>query len=177
MKIVCFRLGAFLRPKSFRKEQNKQINRCPDSLNYYTIDVYLYQPTYREFICTKLFLFCDDLWESLLFMRIFLNLSLSVIIFSSLWLSVKIYDHPCESIFLILYENKQAYEYHHLKQIFYHQNTITIFFLISYVPILCFLIWILFILCLTTFLLNKVSLNSLNSVFTINIFHRTHLWL
>ena len=34
--------------------------------------------------------------------------------------------------------------------------------LISYVPNLCFLLWIILILCLIIFLLNKVSLNSLN---------------
>ena len=64
---------------------------------------------------------------------------------------------------LFLQRNKQEYESHHLKQIFCHQNTIMIF-LISYVPILCFLLWNLFILCLSIFLSNKVSLTSLNSV-------------
>ena len=38
------------------------------------------------------------------------------------------------------------------------------FLLIFYFPRLCFLLWILLILCLSIFLLNKVSLNLLNSV-------------
>ena len=65
--------------------------------------------------------------------------------------------------FLSLYENNPAYEYHHLKQIFYHQNTIMIFLLTSYVPFSCFLFWILLILCLVTFLFSKVFSYSFNS--------------
>ena len=71
-----------------KKSQNFYLKKLFFFSFYYTIDVYPYQPTYQEFICTHLFLF--------------------VII--------------CD--FLSLYENKQAYEYDHLKQIFYHQKQI-----------------------------------------------------
>ena len=73
-------------------------------------------------------------------------------------------DHLWESIFLSLYENKQAYQYHYLKQIFYHQNMIMIFCRFPMFPFYVFLPWILLILCVTIFMLNKVPLNSLNSV-------------
>ena len=43
-------------------------------------------------------------------------------------------------------------------------------FLSSYVPSLCFLAWILLTLCVSIFLLSKVSLNSLNSVTTFTLF-------
>ena len=46
-------------------------------------------------------------------------------------------------------------------KIFQHDKDIL---LISYVESLCFLAWILFILCLIIFLLNKIFLNSLNSI-------------
>ena len=88
--------------------KNRLARNCPNNLIYYTTDVYPYQPTYRASIYTHLFLFatiCEDLFESSL-----------------------IYDHLCESIFLILYENKQVCEFQHLKQMFYHQNTIMIFY-------------------------------------------------
>ena len=102
--LICI----FVRLKFLRKK-NKQTGNCLDNLIYYTTDVYPHQATYR-----------DHLWESHLFIRIFLNPSY-------LWESLLIYDHLCESIFSSLYENKQAYESHHLKQLFYHQNTIMIF--------------------------------------------------
>ena len=172
---------------------------CPDSLFYYTTNVYPLQPTYRElfftkfssnlfyhiylfsFVCTHficqnfllLMIVCENLFlymttceNFFLFMIIYENLFLIIIIcenfslfvrtYFHLWESLFIYyrlqkiflinDHLRESLFLSLYENKQAYEYHHV-------------LLISYVPILCFLLWILFSWCLTTFSLNKVSLN------------------
>ena len=74
---------------------------------YYTTDMHPYQPTYCASIYMHLFLF--------------------VTIFENFFESLLRYDHLCESIFLSLYENKQAYESHHLKQIFYHQNMIMIF--------------------------------------------------
>ena len=106
-----------------------------------------YQPPYQKFIFMNLFLtvwIFDYLWESLLFERTFLNPS-------HLWESLLIYDHLWESIFLSLYENKQVYEYHHLKQIFYHQNTIVIscWFLMFqfydfYFEFFSFCVWLLF---------------------------------
>ena len=86
---------------------SKKINRLEIVLItslYYTTEVYPYQPTYRKFICTHFFLFViicenlfflwesfeslliyDHLWESLLFMRIFLNLFLFMIICENLF--------------------------------------------------------------------------------------------
>ena len=142
------------------------------------------------FVCTYFYLWeslliYDELWES------FLNhshLLAPILISENLFSSVCTYFYLWESVFLSLYENKPAYEYcHHLKEIFYHQNTIVIFCWFHKYQFYVFLLWILFILCLTTFLLNRVFLNSLKSVmifppfccirfFTINIFHRMHLW-
>ena len=142
-KSFILRFGDFLCPHNFsskKKKKNKKKNRFEIVLIssiYYTTDVYPYQPAYWEFFCIHLFLFAI-ICENLFFICGFLS----------------------------LYENKQAYKYHHLEQIFYHQNTIMIFcwYFIIYVPNLCFLLWILLILCLSTFLLNKVASNSLNSV-------------
>ena len=95
---------------------------------------------------------CDHLWESLLFTRIFLNLSYlwESLFCENLFESLLFYDHLWESIILSLFENKLVYESHHLKQIFYHQSIDILS--ISYVPILCFCleffsfcVWVLFI--------------------------------
>ena len=169
-------VSVFVRLKSFRK---KKINRFKiifvTSINY-TTDVYTPQPTYREFICTHLFLLViicknifflwesfwissylweslliyDHLWVSLLFMRISLNLFLLMVIcqnlfFKSLWKWVSVWTPSFRTDLL---SSK-------------HDNDILS---ISYIPTLCFLAWILLILCLIIILLNKVSLNSLNSV-------------
>ena len=91
-------------------------------------------------------------------MRIFFNPSY-------LWESLLVYDHMWESIFWTLYENKLVYESHHFKKkIFYHQNTVMIFCWYHMFQVCVLLFWILFILCLVILLLNKVFLNSLNSV-------------
>ena len=58
---------------------------------------------------------------------IYMHLFLFVTICEKHFESLLIYDNLCESIFLGLYENKQAYEDHHSKQIFYHQKQIMIF--------------------------------------------------
>ena len=71
-------------------------------------------------------------------MRIFLNHFFFIIICVNLF-------------FLSLYENKLVYEFYHLKQIFYDQKDDNDIFLISYVPSLCFLLWILLILRLSNF--------------------------
>ena len=86
---------------SMQKASKHKITNFP-SLRRFATAVYPYQPAYKEFICTHLFLFviiCENpflLWESF---------GISII-----------------CVNLCLYENKQAYECHHLKQIFYHQN-------------------------------------------------------
>ena len=70
-------------------------------------------------------------------------------------------------IFLASYslcENKQVYKHHHLKQIFYNQNMIIMFCWICMFQFYFFLLWILFILYLVIFLLNKMSLYSLNFI-------------
>ena len=108
-----------------------------------------FPPTQRHFFSSprnyfhlwKSLLIYDHLWESFLshnhlWKSFFIcqNLFSSECTYFFLWefydhlqKSFRIYDHLSESIFLSLYENKQVYEYHHLKQIFYHQNTIIIF--------------------------------------------------
>ena len=95
--LVGFGWFALLFTHNLFKKNNKLAWNCLDSLIYCTTDVYPYQPAYWEFICSHLFFFFDNLWESLLFMRIFFI---------------------CD--FLSLYENKLVYEYHYLKQIFCH---------------------------------------------------------
>ena len=75
---------------------------------YYTTGVYPCQPTYQEYIFMHLFLFLI-ICENFFFLWEFFWIS------SYLWSSVRIY-------FLSLYENKQEYEYHHLKQISCHNN-------------------------------------------------------
>ena len=39
----------------FIKKKKKQAWNCPDNLKYYTTDVYPYQHTYEEFICSHLY--------------------------------------------------------------------------------------------------------------------------
>ena len=93
-----------MRSKSFRKKKQKKImlEIVLITLFYNTTDVYPINPPIEPLFYTHLFLLatiCENVFESLL-----------------------IYDQLCESVFLSIYENKQAYEYHYLKQIFYHQN-------------------------------------------------------
>ena len=79
----------------------------------------------------------DHLWESFIFCK---NLLLVMIVCENLFFFVRIFLNPSylwESLhindrllefcspffpFYSFYETKQAYEYHHLKQIFYHKN-------------------------------------------------------
>ena len=60
--------------KNFRTK--KQAWNYLDNLIYYTTDVYFYQLTLWRIRLYALIFMCDHLWESLLFMRIFLNLFL-----------------------------------------------------------------------------------------------------
>ena len=154
--LIC----VFVCSKSFRNNNNNNNNNKISRLEIVLITSYTILLT-----CTPLNLPMENvfvrsyfsLWsagESLLFVKIFLNP----------WESLLIYDHLWKSIFLSLYENKQAYESHYLEQIVYCQSTIMIICWLCMFQFLCFLRWILFILCLITCLLNKVSLNSLNSV-------------
>ena len=129
------------------------------------------------YLWKSLFIY-DNLWESFLFVRIFLNPSY-------LWESLLIYDHLCESIFLSLWENKQEYEYHYLKQIFYHQNTLMIFcwfcmfqFYVFWFEFFLFCVWLLFY-SISVFGFIKLTRNIYSfcriRFFTINIFHGIHL--
>ena len=93
-------VSVFVRAESFCKKKINRLELVPIASIHYTTDVYLYQPAYETYIYTHLFLFvilcenffflwesfwiflvwaslfiCDHLWESLLFMRIFLSLS------------------------------------------------------------------------------------------------------
>ena len=144
-------MSVFLYWKPFHTQKNKQARNCPDNLIilYYWC-VPLLTHLLRIYLYMLIFI-CDYLWESFLFMKIFLICG-----------------------FLSLYENKHAYEYQYLKQIFCHQKTHHDILLTFYVPIFCFLPWVLLILCLIIFLLNKVSLNSLNSVAIFTTFSVSH---
>ena len=172
------RFFTLIHSKYFPKKNNKQTQNNPDNLKYNTTDVHHLQPPYGELFCINfttnflchiyLFLFVRTYFYRsepiLICQNFFVRQNLfspvcscfylreSFILYDHLWKFLLVYDHLWESIFLSLYEKKQVYEYHRLKQIFYHQN-INDILLISYVPILCFLLWILFIFCLTTFLL------------------------
>ena len=73
-----------------------------------------------------------------------------------------------------LYENKPAYELHHLTYIFYCQSMTKVFSQFHKFPNLCFSLWILLILSLDIFLLNKTSLNLLNSVAILTPFAVLH---
>ena len=144
---ICVHLFLFVRTSLFYLSEPILI--CQNLFlfvkTYFLVRIY--------FHLSKSFFICQNLFSSL---RISSSLWSSVRISFYLWSSVRIY-------FLSLHENKQVYEYHHLKQIFYHQNTIMIFLLTSYVPFSCFLFWILLILCLVTFLFSKVFSYSFNS--------------
>ena len=169
----------FVRSNTFHNKKKKAWN-WPDSLIYHTADVYLLSTCLSKiYLCARFFI-CDHLRESLLFMRIFLNPSY-------LWESLLIYDHLCESIFLSLWENKQEYEYHYLKQIFYHQNTLMIFcwfcmfqFYVFWFEFFLFCVWLLFY-SISVFGFIKLTRNIYSfcriRFFTINIFHGIHLWL
>ena len=117
---------------------------CQNIFSYVKIFFYLSEPI---FICVHLFLSA----------RISFYLWSSAKIFSYLWSSVKIY------FLKSLWKEASVWIPSSKTNLLSskHDNDIL---LISYVPILHFLLWILFILCLSTFLLNKVSFNSLNSV-------------
>ena len=104
-KSLVLRLSAFCVFKTFSEKKIKRLETVLITSFHYTTDVYPYQPTYRASIYMHLFLFVN-IYESFLIFRIC--------------------DHLWEYIFLNLYKNKLVYEYHHLKQIFYHQNMIII---------------------------------------------------
>ena len=75
-------------------------------------------------ICQNLFLFVKTYFHLCALIFVCENLFLFMIIFENLFLFMII----CENLFsLSLYEKKQVYEHHHLKQIFCHQNMIMIF--------------------------------------------------
>ena len=105
VKVACLAFCCFLCAQNlFVKKTKTKLEIVLIASFHYTADVYPYQPTYQASIYMHLLLFvtiCENLFESLL-----------------------IYNHLWESTFLSLYENKQTYEHHYLKQIFYHQNMI-----------------------------------------------------
>ena len=103
-----------------------------------------------SFICQKLFLSGKTYFHLSEVLFICQNLFWSVHAYFYLWESLLLYDHLWESswssvricveslyesLYLLkvficesLYENKQVNEYHDLKQFFYHQNTLMIFY-------------------------------------------------
>ena len=117
---ICVHLFLFVRTSLFYLSEPILI--CQNLFlfvkTYFLVRIY--------FHLSKSFFICQNLFSSL---RISSSLWSSVRISFYLWSSVRIY-------FLSLHENKQVYEYHHLKQIFYHQNTIMIFcwYFVIYVP-------------------------------------------
>ena len=71
VKVACFKLWGFLCERNlFLKKKKKIINRLEIVLITSfsnTTDVYPYPPTYREFICTHLFLFAI-IYENIFFL-------------------------------------------------------------------------------------------------------------
>ena len=144
MKVACFLFWCFLCEQNLFVKKINSLEIVLITSFCYTTDVYAYQLTYRVSIYTHLFLFvtiCDNLIESYLFMIICDNLFFKVL--------MKITKRMNSIIW---------------KKSFFSSKTDDDILLISYVPILCFLLWILLILCLIISLLNRVSLNSLSSV-------------
>ena len=139
-----------------------------------------YQPAFRKFICAHVFLFVIIwenlffLWESFWILLICENLFLFMIICVNL-------------LFLSVYEHKSAYECHHSKQIFYHQNMVMIFCWFCMFPfyVFCFefcsfCVWVLFVKqSVFEFIKLSCNIHSFCRIrfFTINIFHGMHLWL
>ena len=134
--MVILRLYAFVRSKYFRRKKNCIETVLITSFTLLLTCILINPPT-------QVFLFvtiCENLlflWESFWIFFICVNLLF--------------YDRLCESIFVTPYENKQAYESDHLKQIFYHQNTIMIFcwlpkfpFYVFYFEFFSFCVWVLF---------------------------------
>ena len=96
----------------------------PNSFYLYAIIfncVNLLPPTRISSFVRTFFIYAH-FWESLLYCN---NLFLSLRTCSYLWSSVRIFWS--NFLFYSLYENKQVYEYHHLKKIFDHQNMVMIF--------------------------------------------------
>ena len=71
------------------------------------------------------------------------NLFLYMIICENLFLFMITCENLLEYLFAFysLFENKQVYECHHLKQIFYHQNLIVIFRWLRMFQFYVFLLW------------------------------------
>ena len=116
----------------------------------------------HDYLWESLLIF-DHLWESLLFCE---NLFWILLICENLLLFMVICENILAQILLFtIFLNKQGYEYHHLKHILYYQNTIIIF---RWFRMLQFYVFYFefFSICVRIFyfLLNKVSLNLLNSV-------------
>ena len=164
----------------------------------HTTDVYPYQLTYREFICTHLFLFVwifDYLWSSVRISSFFENLSLFMIIHENLFffyenlfqsfLSVRVF---LDFLFVRIYFFTSLWKKASFWMPSFKINLLSSkhdkdILLISYLPSLWFLVWFLLILCLIIFLLNKMFLNFLNSVSTLtpdawnaslNLIQQTH---
>ena len=119
-----------------------------------TTDVYSYRSFYGEFICTHLFLFLrifDYLWSST---RIFTYLWSSMRISSYLWPSMRIFPPLWSFVKIYLFKSlwKQASVWIPSSNTYvlsskYDKDILSI----SWVPNLCFLLWVLLILCLIIF--------------------------
>ena len=116
---ACMRFVLFVCVKSScKKNNNKEVQNCPDTLIYYTTDVYPPQPTYGKlFVRTYFYLWSPVgvfsfywnlffLWKSLLIYEHLWRSFLFVRISPYLWSSVRIFSfYENLSLFMIICEN------------------------------------------------------------------------
>ena len=161
--ISSYLFCVFFAAKGFLKKFEFALPWYPHLLYYWCVP--LSTPFSRICFLTNL----ATIFSPRLLIYICVPLFLSVRVSSYLWESLLFYDHLWESFRHLLDFLKslwkQASVWMLLSQMYLlsskHNNDIL---LTSYVAILCFLLWILLILCLITFLQNKMNLYSLNSV-------------
>ena len=85
-------------------------------------NISFHENSFESFLSVRISFFLWKLFEFLLSVRISFLWELFLNLFS-LWKSFALF-FICEKSFLNLYENKPAYECHHLKHIFYHWKQI-----------------------------------------------------
>ena len=141
------------------------------STNFFTPFTYFYLCA-LIFICENLFLsvrtyshlseslfICQNLFSSVC---TYFRLWESLLVYDHLWESLLIYDHMWESIFLkSLWKKASVWTPSSKTNLLSskHDNDILV---ISYFPILCFLLWILLILCFVICLFNIMLVHSSN---------------
>ena len=111
----------------------------------------IFHQIYHQILWSRaLFLFICTYSPLLELIRICENIFFLVGIFESVLFSV-------ENWFFKSLWKQASVEYYHLICIFHHQNVIMVFCWLHVFQFYVFLLWILLILCLITFLLNKMS--------------------